>query len=128
MIRVLRSRYTIRWLVGLSVALAFGGSALEIIIPDVHDGDAVSVNRSSTVGASGSLAPDARGDRIPGRDLPTSPHHAQHVDHGAHGHVAAPAVVAPLATAVAAHQDAPISVAPTLRSVNGALSLRPPIA
>ena len=119
---------TIRWLVGLSVALAAGGSALEILIPDVHDGDAASVGASAAVGAPISVAHHASGDQTPAPEFPTPPHHAQHVDHCAHAHVAAPAIVAVLDTGTPDHQDAPISIAPTLRSVSGALSMRPPIA
>lgn len=128
MIRLLRSRFMIRWLGGLCVALAVGGSALESLIPDVHDGDAVSLGTSSTVAAPGALAQDLGSHHTPGPDLPAAPHHAQHVDHCAHAHVATPAFVAVLDTGTPVHQDAPISIAPTLVSVSGALSLRPPIA
>lgn len=128
MIRLLRSRFLIRWLVGLCVALAVGGSALESLIPDVHDGDAVSLGASSAVAAPGAFAQDGGSHRVPGPDLPAVPHHAQHVDHCAHAHVATPALVAVLDMGIPVHQAAPITIAPTLVSVSGAPSLRPPIA
>ena len=124
----MRSRFTIRWLVGLCVALTFGGSALEILIPDVHDGDALGVSAAASVHAPGGLADDVLGDRAPGPERPSAPHHAQHVDHCAHAHVATPAIVALPDAAPPTHQDRPASSAPTLYSVSGALSLRPPIA
>jgi hypothetical protein len=115
-----RSQRVLRWIVGLVAMFAFSANILEVLIPDVHDGDA----RSSVTFVS-----DSDHDRSPTtpRDAPVGLHHAQHVDHCAHGHVAALSAGVSIGCARASHEALPISGASALLSVALAPSFRPPI-
>lgn len=115
-----RSQHLLRWIVGLVAMFAFSANVLEVLIPDVHDGDA----GSSVTFVSGS---DHESAPTPPRDAPVGLHYAQHVDHCAHAHVAAVTAGVAIACASVIHVALPISGASRLLSVALAPSFRPPI-
>jgi hypothetical protein len=70
-----------RWVAGLIAMIAFSPSTLEVLFPDVHDGDAQSTLMFGATHAN-------EGAPTVPQDLSSGPHHAPHVDHCSHGHVA----------------------------------------
>ena len=105
---------------GLVAVFAFSASTLEVLIPDVHDGDV----RGSLIvdaGVGHNTAP------TPPSDAPARPHPAPHVDHCTHAHVAAVACGVSMECAPARHEASPLSGASRLVSVAVAPSFRPPI-
>ena len=115
-----RSPSLTRWIVGLVAMFAFSASTLEVMIPDVHDGDATSLT-------SAAAAHMHQGAPQTPNDGPAAPHHAQHVDHCSHAHVAAVTGYVALAKAPPRDGMLPTSHANELLSVSGRPSFRPPI-
>lgn len=146
MLRAFRSLQLLRGFLTAFVLLAFSASALEVIIPDVHDGDTTgsidaSVGSSSTAdrqsggamsdtrSTRGLIASDFGGSERPSHDgtRPASDH-AAHVEHCGHAHVATPASASALNVSRPDHGEAPSTHVATLVSVAVVPTLRPPIA
>ncbi|MEO5815871.1 MAG: hypothetical protein ABIT20_11395 [Gemmatimonadaceae bacterium] len=147
MLRVFRKPQLLRRFLSVLVALAFSASALETIIPDVHDGDAerssVETGAVSLSAARGSLntdsavdgrahaiaGPDLGSGQLPSReDTQSAPTHTAHIEHCGHAHVATPAVATILSAPADEHGESPCTFVPTLVSVAVVPTLRPPIA
>lgn len=115
-----RSQRVLRWIVGLVAMFALSANVLEVLIPDVHDGDV----RSSVTFASDT---DYHSSPAPLRDSPVGMHHTQFVDHCAHAHVSAVTAGVAIACPPVIHEGMPISGASILVSVALTPSFRPPI-
>jgi hypothetical protein len=134
---VLRSIRLHRLVAALVVALAFLVSSVEVLLPELHDGDAggaiaETVIAPCAVGDVGTTMPVSHVE-APGAehdtDAPGVPlsHHGAHVDHCAHSHFATgAAVTAPAPASVVAAR--PTTILSTLESVDLPLHQRPPIA
>ena len=127
--RLLRLRHRTRNLLGVLFVFAFFANAYEALIPDVHDGDAVTAAASGHASASDAEAASSRQHRPARSSMPDLPRHAQHVDHCTHSHVAS------VTADQSALDDAPVMVSSTpselespLRGIAHAPGLRPPIA
>jgi hypothetical protein len=129
-----------RRLVALLIAVCVASSALEGLVPDVHDGDAPAGQVAASDQGRRSAASAEHAATIQVADTPShdgtlpaphgapEPSHPLHADHCTHGHVAAPPVVFDAAPATIPHPDVPRSVSLTFASVRLPLHLRPPIA
>ncbi len=117
---MLRSRHVLRWVVGLIAMIAFSASTLEVLFPDVHDGDAqATVVLGAPHGNQGTPPPPP--------DSPTTPQHSQHIDHCSHAHVATVSTGVSIDDAPVCHDEQPSGGATALVSVAATPSFRPPI-
>lgn len=117
---MLRSRHVLRLVAGLIAMIAFSASTLEVLFPDVHDGDAQSTVVEGTSHGN-------QGTPVTLPDSPPSPHHSQHIDHCSHAHVATVSTGVSIDDAPVCHDEQPSSSATALVSVAAAPSFRPPI-
>ena len=117
---MLRSRHVFRWVVGLIAMIAFSASTLEVLFPDVHDGDAQSTVVVGTPHGNQSIP-------LTPPDVPETPHHSQHIDHCSHAHVATVSTGVSIDDAPVCLDEQPSSSATALVSVAATPSFRPPI-
>ena len=127
MSQLLHLRHRMRNLFGVLFVFAFFANTYEALIPDVHDGDAT-ITASSGKGSAADGVSASQEQRPAHSSVPDLPHHAQHVDHCTHSHVAS----------VSDHQstldDTPVALSAkpsefegSLRGIAHAPGLRPPI-
>ena len=127
MLRTLRLH---RLVAGFFTAFAFWASSVEVMLPELHDGDgeaevATTVASNSTTAVAHVDATSSQREQPAPDDAPLS-HHGFHVDHCGHSHGAAVSCASrsPLATP---HDAVPQAKATTLASVELPPHLRPPI-
>lgn len=149
MLRALRSFRTLRRCLTLVVALAFPASAIELVVPDVHDqlvgvvqGDAavatatgvsaLEINESAATTSRDGMADFSQESCSRAHDggcrAPASGTQTPHAEHCCHAHAATtPRAVA---TVAAAHliSETPVTPAQMLESITPPRALRPPIA
>jgi len=112
-------------------AFAFSASRVEVLLPELHDGDGETQVTATAMPAPDCWeAPHSAHAAAPhsGPTAPEAPHqnHGPHVDHCGHSHSGIGSAVTPPRVA-RVHQRVPQATASTLDSVELPLSLRPPI-
>jgi len=110
-----------RRLAALAAAFCVVGAQGELLLPDLHDGDAVVAH---VVGADSHEEP-ARG---PTEAPAPQSSHAVHVDHCVHAHVLTSSEGSDDTFLALSAMDAPATATPFLASVTAAPHSRPPIA
>jgi hypothetical protein len=133
---VLRSIRLHRLVASLVVAFAFLVSSVEVLLPEIHDGDAAAMAASATASCipdhdvSATVVSHVEGFGAQHHsDAPSVPlsHHGPHVDHCGHSHLVT--AVTSCANALgAAHPATPVTTMLTLTSVDFPPHKRPPIA
>ena len=110
-----------RRMAALAAAFCVLATQAELLLPDLHDGDAVV---AQVGGADANQAPAPGPTEVPAPDAS----HAVHVDHCAHAHVYASGEGTGDSFVVVSAADAPATATALLASVTAAPHSRPPIA